>query len=785
MKTRLAIIAILVTPLTAAAGEPIRLPGGSKLKRVDFERHVAGLLGQLGCNAGACHGSFQGKGGFRLSLFGYSPALDYRSITRGGHGRRVNVSRPDASLLLKKPTMQIAHEGGRRLKKRSWQYQVIAKWIADGAKRTAGSGQVKRLRIQPDNLSLTTGQSKRLAVIATFADGTSEDVTPFCSIRVQNDRVAVVDSSGTVKAGVPGDTAIIADYIGNFATTRVLVPVSNSDRIAWPDLKSTGLIDDEVFAKLRTLGITPSQRCSDTDFLRRAMIDTVGRIPTPNEVRSFAKDRRPDKRRRLIDRLLADPMHAALWATRFSDLTGNDVDILPGEPAMHPKYAKMWHDWFRCRIAANRPYDEIVRGVLTATSRGKTPLSKWIERRGDLIRTARKKFTNGYGSEPYLDLFWRRPADKSAEITAAAFLGVRIECAQCHKHPFDRWTQTDYRSFVNVFAKVRFGSSPELRAAIVDRLDQRRKLRAAGKKVPPPLPRMQEVFLETDVTWQKHPETGQPLKPKAPGGPQFSAQGDPRKDLFRWLTSRNNPFFARNFVNRVWAHYFGRGLVHPVDDFSVVNPASNEKLLDRLAKDFVKSGFDIRKLERSILNSSTYQLAAKPNRTNRFDRTNYSRSYVRALPAEVAVDSLQSALGVKFNFGNEVPKHARAIEIAPNRVRNGTFARLFTTFERPARKTVCDCERRGDPSIRQSLFLMTDPLVTNGLKNGRLKRLLLPAKSNKAVIEELFLATVSRYPTKTERRTILRHLRKHKDRDKAFQNIFWALLNTREFLTNH
>eukprot|EP00913_Durusdinium_trenchii_P005685 g5303.t1 len=769
------LLAYFATATSAATAEPIRLPGGATLKSIDFERHVVGLMGQLGCNAGACHGSFQGKGGFRLSLFGYSSDFDYKSLTRDHFGRRISTARPSESLLLRKPTMQTAHEGGRRMKTGSWQYRVIHRWIADGAKRTPGSGAVAELRLLPENLTLSDRSPKQLRVVARFTDGAEEDVTPFCTFRIQNDAVAVASAEGVVTAGVPGDTGVIAEYRGHFATTRAIVPVPESSRLPWPDIHPAGAIDDDVFAKLRRLGITPSPNCSDTDFLRRLALDTIGRIPTPDEVRRFVNDKRPDKRARAIEAFLADPMHAALWATRLSDITGNEIDALPGSRDLQPKYAAMWHNWLRARIANNTPYDEIVKGILTTTSRGNMPIAGWITKRAKLLRTARGSFRNGYSRQPALDLYWKRPAGRLAEISAAAFMGVRIECAQCHKHPFDRWTQTDYRAFVNIFARMRYGSSPELRAAMVDRLDERRRLRAAGKALPPPLPRLQEAFLSRNANWEKDPETGAPLKPKALGGPEFSPTGDARRDLFAWLTRPGNPYFAKTFVNRVWAHYFGRGLVHPVDDFSVVNPPSHARLLDRLSRDFVRSGYDIRRLERLILNSQTYQLSSTPNQTNRWDRTNFSRAYVRGLPAEVAVDTLQTATGVRLNFGNDVPRGARAIEIAPSRLRSATAGRLFQVFERPARKTVCDCERRGDPSVRQALFLMTDTQLLTDASSGRLKQLLAGDLTDDAIVDELFLATFSRFPKPDERAAVRQHLKSKSDRNKAFADLFWAL----------
>jgi hypothetical protein len=360
---------------------------------------------------------------------------------------------------------------------------------------------------------------------------------------------------------------------------------------------------------------------------------------------------------------------------------------------------------------------------------------------------------------------------------------VRIECARCHKHPFDRWTQQDYRAYANVFALTRFGASPEVRAALQSILEQQR-LRGAPAS-PRGLPPLREVYVAArPVSLLGDPLTGRALGAKALGGPELELRGDPRESLFRWLTAPDNPTFARSFVNRVWAHYFGRGLVEPVDGFSVANPPSNEPLLDALAKDFVGSGYDLRRLERTILTSRTYQLSAVPNGTNAHDRTNHSHAAVRRPMAEVVADALHDALGVRPDFGGDAPPGSRAIEVATNRARDRHLARVFRLFGRPERTAACDCERSSDPVLPQTLFLMTDPGLLRMIRDGRLARLLAEGKTDSEVVEELFLATLSRFPDADEKRWASEHLGKKK-REDAFVDIVWALINTREFILNH
>jgi hypothetical protein len=767
----------------------VRLPDGSTLAAVDFERHVAPLLGKAGCSTGACHGSFQGKGGLRLSLFGHDPQKDFLALSRGGMGRRVDVADPDRSLLLLKASGQVAHGGRKRFDRHSWTYAIFRAWIAGGCCYHPGTGRVTRLEIIPGETAFSRpGQSAALRVQVTYTDGTAADVTPFCDFRVKDDSIAEVTPHGLLRGLAPGDTPVIVGYRGELAAARVLVPAQH--RLAWPEIPTENFIDAAVFAKLRRLNILPSDLASDAEFLRRVTIDTTGSLPGPAEVRAFLADPRSDKRRRKIDELLAHPLRAALWATRLCDITGCSVETMDTPPELRAKYAKLWHDWFRTRLAANVGFDRIAHGVLCATTREEKDVPRWVRQEAAVDQALRKGFDAPYAERAGLDLYWRRekgedffPLEQMAELTAAAFLGVRLECAQCHKHPFDRWTQADYRAFANVFAQVHYGSSPETTAAVADYLEARRSNPA---KAGPPLSRVQEVYVDpSHLRRLSDPETGGLLPARAPAGPTIPYDGDARETFCRWLTRPDNPFFARNAVNRVWAHYFGTGLVEPVDGFSVANPPSNEPLLDALAGDFTAHGYDLRRLERLILQSRTYQLSAVPNATNARDRTNHSHAQARPMLAEAVVDVLNDALGTREDLGPDAPPGRRAVEVATNRVQAPHLARLFRVFGRPPRAAACDCERPHDPALPQTLFLMTDPVLLDKIRTGRLARLLAAGRSDDEIVEELFLASLSRLPDAPERRAALDHVRGAADRKAALADVVWALINTREFILNH
>jgi len=766
----------------------VTLPGNSKLEKIDFERHVMGLFGRMGCNSGSCHGSFQGKGGFRLSLFGYDPEKDYHALTREVLGRRINPTNPDESLLLLKAIGHVEHGGGTRFSKSSWQYKVFRQWIAEGARWQQKSGEVVEVRVNPPEQAFKKAEeAKQLQVLAKFSDGSQDDITPFCDFRTNDDAVADVTKLGHITALRPGATAIIVSYRGNVVPVRVLVPAELPPGVTFPKTPEVNYIDTEVNARLRRLNMIPSNLADDSEFLRRLYIDTIGVLPSPDEVRAFLSSKDPQKRAKKIDELLAHPMHGALWATKFCDITGNDTTALEQPQQIKPKLSQLWHDWFRKRIAENMPYDEIVRGVLCATSRDSKSANDWYDEYKELTAALDKGYDSDYAKRDSLDLFWRRqqavPIEQWGEKTAAAFMGIRVECAQCHKHPFDRWTQAEYRAYANIFGQVSFGISPETKKELGDKIADGGKKKDNKNKNQSLV--LKEVYLASAAKSLPHPDTNKSLKAKALGGPEIDVEPgkDARLALFEWLRSPDNPFFARSFVNRVWGHYLGVGLVDPLDDFSLANPASNQKLLDALAKDFLDHKFDIRHIERTILNSRTYQLSSRTNATNKLDKNNYSHAYVRPMMAEVVVDVLNTALGVEENFG--IRPNGRAIEVGPSVVQNQSLAFAFRVFGRPPRTVACDCERASEPGLPQKLFLMTDTSLLSKLQSGRLQKLLQTKMEDEQVLEELFLATVSRFPTAEEKQRFAEYRTEVTDRRAAFVDTMWALINTREFILNH
>lgn len=784
----------------------VQLPTGTKVATVDFERHVMGLFSKSGCNNGSCHGSFQGKNGFRLSLFGFDPEKDYAAITRDIQGRRIDMVNPDASLLLQKGAGLVRHEGGAKFSKDSWQYQIIREWIVQGANRHKGNGEIVSLAVEPkEYLRVMPSQTARLKVWAKFADGRSEDVTPFCDFRVQDDAVARISSAGEVSASQPGDCGLAVMYRGQVAAVRILVPTPAAPGFIYPTLRTTNYIDEEVYAKLKMLNVLPSEAASDLEFLRRVTIDTIGCLPTAQDIRTFLADQSPDKRTKKIDELLKHPLHSALWATKLSDITGNNTLALEQPQDMQNKRSQMWHDWLRKRIADNVPYDQLVKGILTASSLdGKKP-EDWIAHVKKVDEQSGSYNTAEYANRETLDLFWRRqqqiPIIEWGEKTAAAFLGVRLECAQCHKHPTDRWTQADYRAFANLFAGINFvnnqSSSPDVKKVIDAENTARNQANMAKNNNQRNIVR--EMFASAEPRRQAllmHPDTNASLNPKALAGPELTyAKGqDIRVPLMEWMRSPENPFFARSFVNRIWAHYFGIGLVDPVDDFSQANPPSNARLLDALAKDFIDRKFDIRHIERTILLSRVYQTSALPNATNKFDKNNYARSYIRPMMAEVIIDIVNDAIGVSENFaaGNDPAAKAlegkRMTEIGASRLNNPNLTYALRIFGRPPRTTACDCERAMEPALPQTLFKMTDPGVLQKLRSptNRIGQLLkVKSLSDDQVFEELFLATMSRLPNDGERTTFKKHRSETSDRNAAFVDVLWALINTREFILNH
>lgn len=546
-------------------------------------------------------------------------------------------------------------------------------------------------------------------------------------------------------------------------------------------------IDQHVFPRLAELGIQPSAPSSDTDFLRRLHLTTVGQLPRPDEVRNFVGDARADKRQRKIDQLLSHQLHSAMWATRLCEWTGNSLQSLAADDDTKLQLSQLWHRWLRDRFARNEPYDQLVRSILTAQSREGTHIESWLAKEVEVTMAVRNSDPEAYAGRESLDLFWRRndiqgkyPVREIGERIASAFLGIRINCARCHDHPFEPWTQQDYDSFISIFSQIRHDMSPELRREMSAQLAERRTRVANGEVVGEPLPRITEVYL---VNRSKHADLP---PPKALGGPAIDIHSrDPRAALMDWLADRSNPYFARNFVNRVWAYYFGRGLVEPLDGLSPNSQsAAYPALLDTLAEDFVASNYDVRQLERVILNSRLWQLSSKPNDTNWDDARYFSRSHVRLPPAEVVVDMWHAATGIEHDFGNDLFRGLHAVELGPDALAGNRWDSFLKLFGQPKRTDTCDCSPKNRPSVRQVLTLCSDSNMVADVSQGSLRSLLDGDLSDDQLLEDLFLQTLSRWPTDDELAAAAETY-DTEDREPAWESVLWSLLNTQEFITIH
>lgn len=772
---------------------------------VDFERQIVGLLGKLGCNAGACHGSFQGKGGLFLSLFSYAPEKDYKSLVRDSFGRRVNLTRPEDSLIILKATGVVPHGGGQRVKPGSKEHEMLLGWIRQGAKWTPGTGSITGMKLTPGAAKLLPGEKIDLKVEATYADGSTADVTYLTEFKIQDDSILAIADGKTLSARQPGDTSVVANYLGQVASGRYYQP--------WPEVKQDSAkvaaspshpIDRIIQERLDRLNLVASGKSEDIEFLRRVTLDTIGRQPTPEEIEKFVADGSSDKREKTIDALLANPMHAAVWATKFSDWTLNSLNAMENRQDfgrnLQPKWSKMWWDWFKVRIARNEPYDKIVNGILTATSREEKKPEEWLKGWLDLNATAASSFDSKYPERDTNDLFWRRQnftKEQMIELVASSFLGLQIQCAQCHKHPFDRWTQADYRSFENIVVPIRFdGNSPDSRQILKAEADKRRE------GVEDDLRRRQiqphrEVYVEKGRTnYLRHPDTNEPLPVKPPGGPVFMEASrqmqadDFRDELVGWMKEPGNPYFASNFVNRVWAHYLGVGVVNPVDNFAVGNPPTNPELLKALADKFIELNFDIKAFEKYVLMTDAYQRSSRPSVNNESDTLHFARFLPHPLMAEVAADVLADALMFRPDprTMTDIPPNARAIEIPGNTVNQRDLAFQLRIFGRPPRSVSCECERAADPALPQSLFLAGDDYVVRGIELGPWADWAMDDEwPDEDLIQMAFLKTLARKPTEKEYAAARERIagKKGKDRVEAVSDVVWALVNTREFLLNH
>lgn len=804
-----------------------------------FSRHVVPLFSRLGCNAGACHGAVKGQNGFRLSLFGADPASDHYRLVREAGSRRLNLHDPDSSLLILKATGQAAHVGGARLRRGSSEFAIVHNWIATGAQLDAiDQSLVARLSITPDQKTARQGERFALHVSANFVDGTAEDVTSLCTFEPANKELARIDPSGQVGALAVGDTALIARYRAEPVVALLVVPREGKEE--FPNIAAVNFIDQHVLAKLRRLNIHPSEMSDDFTFLRRVSLDVTGLPPTPEEIRAFLKDGRTDKRQKKIDELLNRPGFAALWATKFCDiLRPSGFDGRHG--FTEEAETRRFYEWLRARVLENMPYDHLVERILLATSREGRSEQDWVKEVQTILNenTAKVPALKAYAGRKTLDLYWQRGGGgvKSAMQVAHSFLGLRLECAQCHRHPHDVWQQDDLLSFANFFMRVsQPGAGPPSPAIAkeADRLiEEAKKLKESAKKQgekakDKSLAKEEVMKLQAEI--KSLNENAQGMETAArrlkatevhAGGKavfasvtstlgkqeskQFRLLGsakslsvpdgkDPREVVMVWLREKNNPFFAKAIINRVWAHYLGRGIIDPPDHLSPLNPASHPELLSELCADFIKSGYDLKHLHRTILRSRTYQQSAKTNATNRNDTANYASFYLRRLPAEVLVDALNHATGGTETYPPDLylPAGVRALEVAGSAGTERTQASLryaFQIFGRPMRAPdgQCDCERDTKPTIVQTLYLTNHPAVRQkiALPDGRIAIILKEIPGEAERIDELYLWTLSRLPTSEERQTCVTYVKESSSPQRGLEDVLWSLLNLKEFLLNH
>jgi hypothetical protein len=737
----LALASMICGALGAQQGEP----------PVSFRNDVMAVLSKAGCNAGSCHGNQNGKAGFKLSLRGEDPEFDLKALTRDMFARRVNPTDPDRSLALLKPTTQFAHEGGLRFRKDSEEYLTLRRWIAAGMPDDIVTAP-KLVRIEvtpPEKILFEPETDVQLRVEAVFADGSRRDVTHVAVYDPANN-LAKVTHDGLVTREGPGETTILVRYLELQAPVR-LAFVPARPGFVWKKPPANNYIDDHVFAKLRTLRMNPSGLCTDSEFIRRASLDLLGILPTAEQARAFVGDRRRDKRARLVDQWLARPECADFWALKWSDVLRNE------EKVNDRKGVQAFHNWIRQSLAENKPLDQFVREILSA--RG----SSYVNPAANFYRANRDAVTR-------------------SEAAAQLFLGTRLQCAKCHNHPFDRWTQADYYDWADVFSRVQYKVVENKRR---DGLDSHEFI---GEQI---------VYFARDgeVT---NPRTGKAARSRflgesaavthrASGMTPHAAAPDQLDALAAWLTSQ--PQFAKSQVNWIWFHLMGRGIVDPIDDFRPTNPPSHPALLDALAKDFAKHKFDVHWLIRQIMNSRTYQLSAEPNDANKDDEANFSHVLPRRLSAEQLLDAQHQVVGVPPKFSG-FPVGLRASQIpvgSPVRKRDlkGAGAEMFLAmFGKPARLLACECERSSETTLGQTFQLISGPETSEMLAHpdNRLAKLLASGKTSRELIEELYWTALSRAPTPKETVRAVKLLDDAKDQRAGVEDVTWALLNAKEFV---
>ncbi len=705
---------------------PVEVVGLVSPRPISFANDVIPILTKATCNSGGCHGKAEGQNGFKLSVFGYDPPADYAAITKEARGRRVFATATESSLLLLKGTGRIPHGGGKKLDTHSLRYRRLARWLNDGSQYGPSDlPEVVSLEVEPGQRTLSLKGAQQIRVTAIDAKGERHCVTAEAEYESNAPIIADVDKRGYIEAGEnPGEAAILVRYLGHVAVSRITLPRPG---VTFPRPTEANFVDTLVWNKLTNLGIPPSGLADDAEFLRRVYLDTIGTLPTAAEARTFLASTDAKKRAKLIDQLLERPEYADYWSMKWADLLRVDRDTVT------PKAAVAITRWLRTQFVENQPFDKFAREVLTA--------------RGNTAKEGPAALYAAVVS-----------AEELSRSVAQLFCGIRIACAQCHHHPSAQWGQDDYFALAGFFSGVT------------------RK----------PLPGGATAIMDGPGTDLKNPRTGLVVPARALGATlpaKFVPVADRRAVFADWMTGPTNPYFAPSIANRIWAHYFGHGLVEPLDDFRPTNPATNEPLLAELSKHLRGVKYDLKAFTRTLLNSRAYQLTSSSIAGNADDAQNFSHAAAKALPAEVLLDAISQTTGIPEKF-NGIPEGVRAIQLWDNRI--PTY--FFRIFGRPLRASVCECERSNEPSITQALHLMNSSEIGDKIRSkaGTAHRLADSKKTTAEVVEELYLTTLARLPTEAEKTTMLKVFADSgTDRRAAAEDVLWTLLNSKEFLFNH
>jgi hypothetical protein len=711
-------------------GRTVAVPVNVKDAKVDrpisFKLDVMPVFMKAGCNQGSCHGAARGKDGFRLSLFGYDADGDQYRLTHEISARRINLAIPQESLILEKATGKVPHTGGTRFKEDSELYQTLVRWLEAAAPQDPANVPTPiSLELLPKNAVLDgKSAAQRMVVRAKYSDGSERDVTSLALFLSNNDTSATISPEGVVTAGDRGEAFVMARFATYTVGAQIIV-LPKGLQFSFPQIAEKNYIDTLVNNKLKKLRVAPSELCTDEAFLRRAYIDIIGMLPTPDEHQGFTSNTAPNKRELLVAELLGRKEFAEQWVMKWAEL----LQIRSSNQVSY-KATLLYYNWLQDKIAKNVPMDQMVQELLAAKGGTfKNPATNYYQNETDTL--------------------------KVAENVAQVFMGMRIQCAQCHNHPFDRWTQDDYYGFAAFFSQIGRKGTDDPREIVV--------FNSGGGEV-------------------NHPVRGQPMKPKFLGGDSPDLAGkDRRQVLAKWLASPENPYFATNLANIVWAHFFGQGIIEAVDDVRVSNPASNPELLQELGKKFTEYKYDFKKLVRDICTSRTYQLATQPNESNQGDTRNFARGALRRIKAETFLDCISQVTDTKNKFPG-LPVGARAVQIA-----DGTVSNYFlSTFGRATRETACSCEVKLDPTLSQSLHLLNGDVTTQKIQAGNLVGRRLDEKKTPAqIIEELYVRCLSRKPLPQEAAKLESLVAAEPDKKKALEDVFWSIMNSREFMFNH